>query len=202
MRAHPSLLTAAAVAEPIRAVLERRPPLAGESPSRRAAVLIMLHDRDGAAHLTLTKRSDRLASHRGQVSLPGGGWEPDDPDLLATALRETSEEVGVEAVDIDVLGRLHDVETVATDYRVSPFVGRIVGVARPWARDTFEVARVMEIPLGDLMRADAALPPRPGIAELRYPLDGEDVWGATARILRDFAAVVRAALPDGRAELS
>ncbi len=196
-------LSTAQIAPPIRRALAARTPLLLPDVGRRAAVLVLLHDLDGTAHLTLTKRSEQLALHGGQISLPGGRREAHDVDLAATALRETSEEVGVAAADVELLGRLDDVETMASGYRVSPYVGRIVGDARPSVRDRFEVARVMEIPLSALVDADALVPRDAGVRTLRYPLDGEDVWGATARILRDFVDVVRRALPadrDGRAD--
>jgi len=188
-------LSTAQVAPPIRRTLASREPLLLPDVGRRAAVLVLLHDLGGAAHLTLTKRSEQLTLHGGQISLPGGRREPHDVDLAATALRETAEEVGVTAEDVELLGRLDDVETMASGYRVSPFVGRIVGVTRPRVRDRFEVARVMEVPLHALVDADARVPHDAGVRTLRYPLDGEDVWGATARILRDFVAVVRRAVP-------
>lgn len=185
---------AADLAEVLRAPLATRTPRLMPPGPRRAAVLLLLHDVDGTAHLLLTKRSDTLALHRGQVSLPGGGWEPEDADLAVTALRETEEEVGVPAGEVDLLGRIDDVETRVTSYVVAPYVGLLTGAARPYAKDPVEVARVMHVPVAEVLEIDARIPLDAGVATLRYPLDGEDVWGATARILRDFAVVIRTAL--------
>jgi 8-oxo-dGTP pyrophosphatase MutT (NUDIX family) len=156
-------------------------------------VLLVLYERAGAPHLLLTKRTATLLHHPGQVSLPGGRIEPDDAGLEDAALRETEEEVGIPAAALRVIGRLDDVHTVATDFIVSPFVAALATPLRTVPNEE-EIARVLEVPVADLLDADARLPAQPDRLTLRYPLLGEDVWGATARILRGFAAVVRDAL--------
>lgn len=163
---------------------------------RRAAVLIVLYDRDGRAHLLLTKRSPHLPSHPGQVSLPGGAMEPGDADLMHTALRETHEELAIEPRALRVVGRLDDVDTIATGFLIRPFVAVAAVPPSPRPADG-EVARVIEARVDEVLALDAALPADAGYAAVRYPLDGEDVWGATARILRTFAGVTRAALAAG-----
>ena len=168
--------------------LEARAP-GGDSGGRPSAVMLVVFGRDGAPHLLLTKRTDHLHHHPGQVSLPGGRHEPEDADLLTTALRETEEEVGIPADALRVLGRLDDVHTVASDFLMTPWVA----LAEPLPElrpDPFEIARVLEVPVAELLVADAALPPDPSVRTLRYPLAGEDVWGATARVLRCFCAVL------------
>lgn len=164
---------------------------------RRAAVLMLLFDRAGEAHLLLTKRAEHLPSHPGQISLPGGVREDSDPSLMHTALRETHEEVGIAPDRVRVLGRLDDVDTIATGFLIRPFVATADGPLAPVPADD-EVARVMEVPVAEILRVDALLPADAGIATMRYPLDGEDVWGATARILRTFSAVARCALAGAR----
>lgn len=166
-------------------------------PGRRAAVLIVLFPRVDGTHLILTKRSDTLAHHRGQVSLPGGRWEEEDGSLEVTALRETEEEIGVPREAVRVLGAIDDVATVATDFLVTPVVGAMAIPPEP-VLNPVEIARFMEVPLAAVLHHDALLPEGLGPRNLRYPLDGEDVWGATARILRDFCRVVRSALAPGR----
>jgi 8-oxo-dGTP pyrophosphatase MutT (NUDIX family) len=160
---------------------------------RRAAVLMLLFDRADEAHLLLTKRSEHLPSHPGQISLPGGVREATDESLMHTALRETHEEVGIAPDLVHVLGRLDDVDTIATGFLIRPFVAVARGPLSPVPADD-EVARVLEVPVAEILRVDAALPADAGLATMRYPLDGEDVWGATARILRTFSAVARCAL--------
>jgi 8-oxo-dGTP pyrophosphatase MutT (NUDIX family) len=164
-----------------------------EVPGRRAAVLIVLYEREGDVRLMLTKRTDTLAHHKGQVSLPGGRYDPEDVDLVTTALREAEEEVGIPRGDVRVLGETDDVATIATDFLVTPVVGALSRPPRP-VPNPHEIARVMEVSLAEVLALDAALPAGLGPLELRYPLDGEDVWGATARILRDFCRIARCAL--------
>ena len=177
----------------IRPILARIPvdPPTGDEP--RAAVLILLYDRDGVPHLVLTKRTDTLVHHPGQISLPGGRWETEDGDLGTTALRETHEELGVSPDAVRLVGRLADERTMVSGFVVAPYVGVSVEALHPVPCER-EIARVLEVPLDALLAADAALPEALDVVTLRYPLQDEDVWGATARILHDFSGVVRAAL--------
>jgi len=183
------------LADLLEALLTSRERRRLEVPGRRAAVLIALYEHDGDVRLMLTKRTETLAHHKGQVSLPGGRYEPEDVNLVTTALRETEEEVGIPRGDVRVLGETDDVPTVATDFLVTPVVGALAAPPRALPNPA-EIARVMEVSLAEVLALDAALPDGLGPRQLRYPLDGEDVWGATARILRDFCRVVRCALAD------
>jgi 8-oxo-dGTP pyrophosphatase MutT (NUDIX family) len=179
------------------AALERtlrgREPRALPGPGRRAAVLIVLYEQAGAPHLLLTKRADDLPSHPGQISLPGGVIEADDPTPRDAALRETEEEVGLRRRDLRVIGELDDVHTAASGFVIRPFVAVLHARMAAVPSDR-EVARVIHAAVADLLAADERLPAEPAPLELRYPLEGEDVWGATARILRIFSRVTRCAL--------
>jgi 8-oxo-dGTP pyrophosphatase MutT (NUDIX family) len=179
------------------ATLERalgvRPATRLPGPGRRAAVMIVLYEQDAVPHMLLTKRSDHLPSHPGQISLPGGVIEPDDHTERDAALRETEEEVGIVREALRVIGDLDDVHTMVSGFIIHPFVAVLDAPMIAVASDG-EVARLIHAPVADLFAADALLPPHPTIAELRYPLVGEDVWGATARILRIFSRVARCAL--------
>ena len=166
-----------------------------DHPGRPAAVLVPLYDRDERPHIILTKRASNLPAHPGQVSLPGGQRDPEDPDLRTTALRETFEELGIDPAAVAVVGELDDVATFQSQFIVTPVVGVLDATPQPQPNPG-EIARVMEISVAEILAIDAALPPQPSLRELRYPLDGEDVWGATARILRGFAAIARDALAD------
>lgn len=180
-------------------VIERalavRPPRPAQRPGRAAAVLLPLFERDGMTRMLLTKRSMHLSHHPGQVSFPGGRPEPVDIDLSATALRETHEEVAIPPEQVRVIGRLDEMHTVATDFVITPFVGEVSGLVAPVPNDA-EISRVFDIPLVDLLHADVLLPDSAGRLEVRYPLEGEDIWGATAHILRGFARIVRCALAE------
>ena len=152
-----------------------------------AAVLVPLYLDGGELHAVFTKRRDDLRRHAGEISFPGGRREPEDPDLLATALRETHEEIGLPPERVEILGALQPTPTFVTDYAIYPFVGRIeAGFA--WVLAEAEVGRVLELPLAAL-RAGHSRPRlvRRGLPFRTdaYDVDGHRVWGATARIVAD-----------------
>jgi len=167
-------------------------------PLREAAVLIPLVMHAAGTTVLLTQRTSHLHDHAGQISFPGGGIEPQDGDAVATALRETEEEVGLGAAFVEVLGCLPRYAT-ATGYAVTP----VVALVRPGfnlALDAFEVEEVFEPPLAFLMDpahherrlVDWEGRPRtfyamPWTAGRRY-----FIWGATAAMLRNFYQLLRA----------
>jgi 8-oxo-dGTP pyrophosphatase MutT (NUDIX family) len=116
---------------------------------KAAAVLVPLLQREGELHVLYTRRSDRLASHRGEVAFPGGRFDRRDPHLLATALRETYEEVGIEPQAVDVLGSFEGRRTYSTDIMVTPFVGMVHGTPQ-FRPDPKEVAEIFQVPLSAL----------------------------------------------------
>lgn len=153
---------------------------------RSAGVLVPIIDRPAGATVLLTQRTAHLQKHAGQISFPGGGHEPQDPDLVATALRETEEEIGLPPHHVSVLGRLDLYET-STAYGVVPVVGWI-RPPFPLKIDPFEVADVFEVPLSFVMdpanhRRDSTV--RDGRSRSFYVLPYEDryIWGATAGML-------------------
>lgn len=170
--------------------LKVRPP--GHQP-RQGGVLILLYLRDGHLHFPLTRRTETLEDHKGQISLPGGAREGDEP-LEWTALRETHEELGVDPQSMEVLGALTPLYVFPSDYCISPYVA-----ARP-ARPTFvpdpvEVAEVLEVSALSLL--DPAIRREEewmlhGITTRvpLYQIGGHKVWGATAMVLSEFAAVL------------
>jgi 8-oxo-dGTP pyrophosphatase MutT (NUDIX family) len=151
-----------------------------------AAVLVGLVDRPQGAQVLLTRRTDGLRNHAGQVSFPGGRVEAADLDATATALRETFEEVGVAPTQVSPLGLLDPLVTI-TGFRVLPVVATIDPgyVARP---DPSEVAEVFEVPL-DYLLDPANLAHRDiehrgrvrRVLEFRWP--SQRIWGVTAAIL-------------------
>lgn len=155
---------------------------------RRSAVLVPLYvDALGAAHLVFTERRADLRRHAGEISFPGGGSEPGDADLRATALRETQEELGLPPDAVELLGALQPTPTFVTGYAIYPFVGLIDPGFR-WVPQEREVAAVLELPL-EAVRAGygrrrlvrRGMPFRTDA----YETDGHLVWGATARIVAD-----------------
>jgi 8-oxo-dGTP pyrophosphatase MutT (NUDIX family) len=167
---------------------------AGETSA--AAVLIALYERGGEHHVILTKRSEKVLHHKGEISFPGGAFDPTDPDLQTTALREAFEEVGLHPDDVEVLGELDEFVTV-TNFRVSPFVGLVKRSPYEWVPSVDEVAVVIEYPLRLLLSGETfarELIERDGepYEHLTYTYDGHTVWGATARMLTQFLEVLRA----------
>lgn len=153
---------------------------------REAAVLLGLVPRTEGMQVLLTRRTDALRHHAGQVSFPGGRIEPDDRDAVAAALRETHEELGVAPALVEPLGFLDPLVTI-TGFRVLPVVAMVDAgyVAQP---DPNEVADVFEVPLaflldrGNLVSMTLELRGRTRrVWEYRYP--AQRIWGATASML-------------------
>ena len=160
----------------------------------RAAVLLPILDR-GEPRLVFAKRTDRVAHHRGQVSFPGGIVDPGDPSAEAAALRESEEEIGLPRTAVEVLGALDDTETVATPFVITPFVGVVRGSVR-LQPDGSEIEKVIEIPVAALLAPGSFRVEqweRDGVRRPVYFFDyaGETVWGATARILKQYLDLVR-----------
>jgi 8-oxo-dGTP pyrophosphatase MutT (NUDIX family) len=153
-----------------------------------AAVLVPLVRFEEEWHLLFTRRAERVESHKGQVSFPGGACDEGETTPEETALREAQEEIGMDPRDVRLLGRLNDLITV-THYRISPVVGVI-----PWPYafrvESGEVARVFTIPL--LWLADRSHFwefgwTRSDSSVIAYhPYDGELLWGASARMTINF----------------
>lgn len=166
---------------------------------RRAGVLLLLAHANGEAAFVLTQRSQTVERHRGQISLPGGAVEPGESPLDA-ALRETSEEIGVRARDVTILGALDEEETVVSGFRLTPFVGSIPH-PYPLRVSAAEVHRVLEVPVRILLDPRNLREERwdhDGVPRTVYffSVDGDVVWGATARVLTQFlGAVFHMALP-------
>ncbi|MFC4356718.1 NUDIX hydrolase [Halobium salinum] len=161
-------------------------PASVDDAERQAAVVAPVLDRDDEPHVLFTKRADHLGQHPGQMAFPGGGREPSDDDLLATALREAEEEIGLLPTEADVVGRLDDIATV-TDYSVRPFVARIPD--REYTPDEREVAEIAVLAVADLVdreNYESEHRDHPHYGEVRlhfFHVDGYTVWGATARML-------------------
>ena len=177
-----------------------RMPPPGRS-ARPAAVLVLLYPDDrGDARVVLIERSTGDGHHSGEVSFPGGKAEAEDADPAATALREASEEVALDAVSagVRIVGRLDRMWIPVSDFEVTPVLA--LAERRPvLAPSPFEVARIVEprvarflpgAPVTMVERTIREWPLRYG----SYDLDGLSVWGATARILSQLGAVLAPAI--------
>lgn len=153
-----------------------------------AAVLIPLVWHEEEWHLLFTRRTDRVESHKGQVSFPGGACDEGETTPEQTALREVEEEIGLDPNDIRVLGRLTNLITI-TYFRVTPVIG-VVKWPAVFKVGEHEVARVFTIPLAWLSnpvnRWQFEIPGTNRSLIAYHPYDGELLWGATARMTVDF----------------
>jgi len=161
---------------------------------RRAAVLLPLYESGSGLHLVLTKRTENVPTHKGQISFPGGGFHESDRDLQVTALRESEEEIGLRPQDVSILGALDDTVTSASAHVVRPFLG-FIPYPYEFRLDSFEIERLIHLPLNPMI---AGAPFREEIWErdgsphsvFFYEYEGQTIWGLTARILKQFVEVV------------
>ena len=166
--------------------VRRHTPVRVTDAERHAAVLAPVIDRGGSPHVLFTKRADHLGSHPGQMSFPGGGVESRDEDLTATALREAHEEIGLRPEEVEVVGRLDDIQTVS-EYAVTPFVG--TAPDREYVPSDDEVAEIAVLSVAALTARENYESERrdhPHYGEIRlhfFRVDGYTVWGATGRML-------------------
>lgn len=153
---------------------------------RAAAVLVPIIQRDDGLRILFTRRTEHLTQHAGQISFPGGGAEAGDADAVATALRETHEEVGIPPVLVQPFGYLDCFETISS-YCVTPVVGSL-DAGYTTTLDGREVADVFEVPL-EFFLDPANLHTR-GIdwrgrrrEIFEFPYGDRNIWGATAAML-------------------
>lgn len=149
-----------------------------------------LYIQDGELHAVFTRRRGDLRRHAGEISFPGGRHDPEDPDLVATALREAHEEIGLSPRDVALLGALTPTPTIATNYAIHPYVG-LIEPGQEWTVSPREVDGVLELSLRDLRAGfDRRRMLRRGVpfrTEV-YVVGAQLIWGATARILGELLA--------------
>jgi 8-oxo-dGTP pyrophosphatase MutT (NUDIX family) len=177
--------------ERLRDALPRDAPDPPPGEGTPAAVMVPVLDLADPAVL-LTVRSDLVGDHRGEISFPGGVRHLGDADLLATALRETEEELGIPPEAFEVLGALPPTPTVVSGYVIQPFVGLLAQRPR-LSPNPVEIAEVLELDIARLAGVEEEVhrETAPGVRRswFAYTLDGHTVWGATGRILHSFLDV-------------
>jgi 8-oxo-dGTP pyrophosphatase MutT (NUDIX family) len=172
------------------AALETRVISAGYD--REAAVLMPVFERDCKPHFLLTLRTEEVETHKGQISFPGG-MRHGDESLEATALRETWEEIGIDAERIEILGRFHDYVS-STDYRVVPYAGYVRSPFQVVPQPT-EVAEVLMVPFSVFLdpgrlRTEKMMKRGALIDVYFYSYNLYQIWGLTARIIKDFLSAL------------
>ena len=156
--------------------------------SREAAVLILIFEQDGEPCFLLTLRTDEVETHKGQISFPGGMRDGSEP-LVATALRETFEEVGIEESRIEVLGQFHEYLS-HTGYCVTPFVG-FLSTPFTTVPQPREVAEVLHVTLrvfldAGRLRVERRLRMGKTMEVYFYSYERHQIWGLTAGMIKDF----------------
>lgn len=179
------------------------PPVRGGYPEvpadvRRASVLALLYPIDEQLHLLYIQRtSPKRDRHAGQISFPGGSVEAADTDAVATALRETEEEVGIPRQAVEVLGALTQLYIPVSNFLVDPIVGFLP--QRPsFILQESEVARTLELPLADFLNPAARqvgarkLGNGMSLADVPFwSVRGEEVWGATSMMTAELVTLLR-----------
>jgi 8-oxo-dGTP pyrophosphatase MutT (NUDIX family) len=185
------------IIEIIRDSLRKRNPSTIDNPESRyvhASVLIPLFNEDGQYKVLLTRRTNSVEHHKGQISFPGGALDKEDGSYEETALREASEEIGLFKNDVKLLGRIDDVITIS-DFIVHPFVGQIP-YPYSFQINPHEVDSIIIIPLYAFVDKTAGFYkdfvevegyPYHGTS---YEYEGNIVWGATARIMENLVRII------------
>lgn len=155
---------------------------------QEAAVLMPVFEEAGEPHFLLTLRTEAVATHKGQISFPGGMRDGDE-SLEETALRETCEEIGIAAGQVELLGRFHDYLSI-TNWRVAPFAGYLEQPFRA-VPQTGEVAEILKVPFAvfrDRSRLRVKRMQRQGklVDVYFYDYGNYEIWGLTAHIIKDF----------------
>lgn len=184
-----------------RRLRDRSTPPVPRTPERLSAVLIPLYVHESQTTVILTRRASHLRTHSREVSFPGGGYEPGDTDLWATACREAHEEIGLDPAAALRIGELDPFFTVGSDSLVYPYVADLpAGRPRGLRPDPGEVEKILHVPLGELLAPDTyrqELWPRDG--SMRpisfFEVPGDTIWGATAAMLRQLLLLATGAAP-------
>ena len=167
----------------------------GPGTYRHAGVLLPLLEEEGICKVLFTKRTERVEHHKGQISFPGGAVEEEDASIEEAALRETYEEIGVREEYIEILGRIDDALTVASNYVVHPVVGLITRID-DFVINRAEVKRVIKVPLR-LFHPSISGNKKFSVEYERiiyetpaYKYGEHLIWGATARMMKNFMEII------------
>ncbi|MCL2156071.1 MAG: CoA pyrophosphatase [Leptospirales bacterium] len=160
---------------------------------KKAAVLIIFMEMERSPYVLLTLRTDRVSTHKGQVSFPGGGFDPSDKNMLDTALRETMEEVGINPDEIEILGEFDEYVSIM-GFQVYTFVGALNRVQK-YTPSKDEIDIVFEAPFSIFYNEEYTNREKINYGGRDYDVyyyeyNNITIWGLTARILTDFSRKV------------
>ena len=181
---------------------EKQSIVVADVPLTPATVLVPLYHKEGKYHILFTKRTEKVEHHKGQISFPGGACDPGDKSLADAALRETFEEIGVHPEDVEILGELDDADTLTSNFLITPFVA-LIPYPYEFALSSYEIEELIEVPIPALLDKGCYREefhvhqgkPRWGCS---YRYKDKVIWGATARILKQFLDLVFGKNQDGR----
>lgn len=163
---------------------------------KKSAVMMLFYPKDGVTHLTLIKRNTYPGVHSAQISFPGGKAEPEDETLVATALRETSEEVGVTPSEIEIVMPFSEIYIPPSNFLVYPFLGLAASTPN-FKPDTTEVAEIIALPLSvfldDSIIMNTAMETSyaSNIVVPGFKVQQHFVWGATAMIMSELKETIK-----------
>jgi len=154
-----------------------------------SAVIVPVYYRENKLHMLFTKRSSSLTHHKGQISFPGGAKSEADVNLMATALRESQEEIGLDPDDVTIVGELDDTYTT-TGFVIAPYIG-LIPYPYKFTRNPNELDEIFAVPVSALFdkkvsREEVQETERGRETLYFYEYKGKVIWGATARIVKQF----------------
>lgn len=160
---------------------------------KKSAVMILFMEKEGEPHVILTLRTDKVSTHKGQVSFPGGGYDSSDADFLETAFRETEEEIGITRDKIEILGEFDEYISVM-GYHVYVHVGAVNGPQK-YTVCSDEIDQMLEVPFSlfyneAYSRCEKVTYDGRDYDVYYYDYGTSVIWGLTARILTDFVRKV------------
>lgn len=166
-----------------------------EANVRKAAVLALIENHADQPHIILTRRSTYNGTHSGQISFPGGKQEKEDSSFIATALRETEEEIGIDSKKVEVIGSLSPIYIPPSNFLVYPFVA-ISDEVQEKTREVKEVDTIFSLALEDLFKSETLAETSVELSQglkVKVPafqIAGLKIWGATAMMLAELREVV------------
>lgn len=157
---------------------------------KKSAVMMLFMEKEGVPHILLTLRTDKVSTHKGQVSFPGGGYDSSDKDYLDTALRETLEEVGIPAGEIEVLGEFDEYISIM-GFHVYVYVGAL-NREQQYVVSRDEIDEMLEVPFSmfyneEYTKRETLTHEGREYEVYYYDFGKATIWGLTSRILTDFA---------------